>query len=148
MGSGGLKSVWLNMGLFIRLNATNGPHCLEKFDFLPFCVRVMCPSSSPPRGPAAASVAPYHQRSGCAEMRSWVLPVIKWRDEGSIGEEGGISRYCLTRARTQLSHAQACTVCHYPSDGARRGGGFIRSKFQHYCAVKASGQAELLYLFD
>ena len=59
----------------------------------------MCPRSWPPCGPAAASVAPYHQRSGCAETRAPLLPVIKRADEGSIGEEGAIRRYWLTRAR-------------------------------------------------
>lgn len=44
-------------GLFIRLNSPNGPHCLEEFDFLPFCVSVVCPRSTPPRRPAAALIA-------------------------------------------------------------------------------------------
>lgn len=40
-GDGGWNCGLAKYGLFSRLNSTNGPHCLEEFDFLPFCVRAL-----------------------------------------------------------------------------------------------------------
>lgn len=53
------------------------------------------------------------------------------------------------RSPNSVTHRRArCEVCQHPPDGAPSEGGFPRSHFQHYHALRASAQAGLLYLSD
>lgn len=101
-----LKQWLAKYGLFIRLNSANGPHCLEEFDFLPFCVHAMSLSGAHSQPAKTLSTA----LRVC--VRDWVLPQIKpcervmrseQEEEGSHWEEGGIKSWGASTASFSLS---------------------------------------------
>lgn len=130
MGSGGLKSVWLNTGFSSSLTPQMDLIVLRNSIFCRSACTLCVPAPRPPRGPAAASVASYQQHSGCAEMRSQVQTA--GRGERRRGR-WNLEILSDTLTPNSVTHRRAwCEVCQYPFNGAPSGGGVIRSNFQHY----------------
>lgn len=128
-GDGGWNCGLAKYGLFSRLNSTNGPHCLEEFDFLPFCVRALSLTRA-----GHQPTQPYQPRSGCEteqlssapDPKLWKRTTGKWtgvRRTGTGREENnflGGSHCCLfalvhSHFFTSWTHLSMQTEAHWRS---------------------------------
>ncbi len=120
------RKQWLaKYGPLIRLNSTNGPHCLKEFDFLPFCVHAVSLS-----GARLQQRGPYQQHSGCGieELSSASNQTMRksdreragarrrrerWREEGRGSGENlqmlPLSHLDMSHTRTLARHVCTCT---------------------------------------
>lgn len=127
MGSGGLKSVWLNMGFSSGLTL--------QMDLIVLRNSIFCHSACMLCVPAPAPPQPF-PRPSCRQRGplSPELRVCGNEESGSArdqtagrGEEGGIWRYCPTRSlptrsRTSVRSVKCANTPNPPPDGALSGG--------------------------